>query len=247
MLKRLLAVGTLAAVASYTLAATPPVVTLDDLGPNGSSAFPLHGSLVGFDIHVELFPLDPNDNDTNGDGWDTFLAGLVEGTIVDPGTTYVHGHGPLSTPTAVDKAFGGTGAQTTFVNLPETTQDPNSFMGKMRVGFMRAADFAWIDQQAQYVNLQYFDSPGSPSTSSVGGGWTIRVTMQTSIDPTLVYAALDTNMPSGLIKIASGRIQVGTENFLPSTQEHTWVIWAVPEPASLALLLLGGVMALRRR
>jgi len=251
MLRRLVAVTTLAAATSYALAAIEPVVTLEDLGPNGSSAYPVNDAntptLIGFDIHFQLFQLDPNDTDTNGDGWDTFLAALVQGTIVDPGTSYVHGHGPTSTPTATDKAFGGTGGRGTFVNLPSADQSVRSFSGAPRMGFMYNADFALIDQQTQSIDLQFFDSPGSPSTSDQGGGWSIRVVMQTAIDPTLVFAALDSNMPSGATLIASGIIQIGTENFLPSTQEHTWAIWAIPEPGSLALLVLGGLVAFRRR
>jgi len=224
--------------AVYARAATPPIVTLDDLGPNGSSAYPVNGpntpTLVGFDIHVELFPLDPNDYDANGDGWDTFQAGVLQGSIMNAGSTFVYPPEPWPAPLPP-------GGRVTFVNLPCQNQDPDGPRGQWPYYVNQPA------QEPQWVDLKYFPGPDG-FAGDLGGGWTMRAVIDmagSSVPPDLVYASLDE--PVGPIIIAQGIIQVGTENFQPSTQQYDWFISAIPEPASAVLLLLVGLVVTRGR
>jgi hypothetical protein len=238
----LISVVAFCAVASVR-AVEPPAINILDLGPNGTAELPT--GLVGFDVEVVVdanTPVGPAP--TPGDSW---LSGVIDGTIVDGGSVFVHGNGPFNTPTAVDEGLGGSGGDTTFVNLPSAQRDTVSFVNEPRVGLDKAANFALIVQQPQAVDLQYFDSPGAPSTSDLGGGWTARLVIDMSgsaISPSDVFVSLETP-PAAPIPIASGTIAVGTENFLPSQTRADWFISAIPEPGTVWLILFVGLLASR--
>jgi hypothetical protein len=218
-------------------AAELPLINILDLGPNGTDELPM--SLVGFDVEVVTdTTLDPGDADQNGDGADTFLTGQITGDAQVGVLVYRQSRPPVQPPDPFDHEL-----TSTWVNLPTADR-----LGDARSGFGKTADLALMTQLPQFVDLQYFDSPGAPSTSDIGGGWTARLVIDVSgtpINPTDVFISL--HAPAAPIPIASGTIAVGSENFLSFQTTADWFISAIPEPGTLCLLVLTIAVASRCR
>jgi hypothetical protein len=107
-----------------------------------------------------------------------------------------------------------------------------------------------LSSTASLIDVAGFQDPLAPVESV--DGYIVRVVVDltaSGINPADVYAIAGTTPNGGGdILVATGRAGAGT-TINPDALDNDvlWSLFAVPEPASLALLVLGGLAAFRRR
>lgn len=221
MLKKLLATTLMAATASWAFAA----------GGSTASVEAVAGSPAG------TFTADVSEVVNDATNWS---VGLLQGTT-SGGATFVYEPDPNggNFATAPDRYASGA-RWVTFVSLPFGQSKNNRFNDTGEAGLAGA-----VITDPTSVRVNFFDAP--PVTS--GDGYISRVTIDlsgTGFDQSLV--GVGTTVPGGATVLASMISQVGTTGDpAPAENQLDWFIYAIPEPASLALLALGGLVAFRRR
>lgn len=232
MLKKFLALSAVLAGAAVANAA----ITL-----SSSSLGNLGGDLWGADVLISVSPT-ADDWTVGGIAGGPTAAGVVHNYLADPNTG-----------AAIMTAVGGAGTPgnpVTFVNTPQ-----GQFSAK-RFGAAGAASFAGSYSpasptpvlNASEVNIAWLEFP--PVATSLDSGAIARVVIDLAgsayAGRSDIYVASTPNNPSDILlatyEVASGTVQ----NPAPLTT-ITFGFWTVPEPSSLALLVLGGLAAWRRR
>lgn len=228
MLRKILATTLVLAASSAAFGQIS--LSMSDLGNMG-------GNLWGADVQVTI---------GTGDAWTAGgVAGTTSGGVafhyaIDPNT----GNAILTAP----EPAGGNVRNVTFVSLPKD-QNVNARF--------RAAGAASIvggynppspaaAATAGNVNIAYAEIP--PTFTQVTG-YTQRVVIDTTgtayagVD---VYAATAPRNPGDVVIARMDSAGASRNNPSPLTTMD-WQFYAVPEPASLALLALSGLLAIRRR
>jgi hypothetical protein len=228
MLKRLIVASVLAATASYALAV--PTTTVEDSTADAVTAGLLDRAVA--DVSVGLTE--------SGENW---TVGLLEGTAMN-GATFIYSPDPCSPGDTNPNPQGGVPPATekfvTFVSLPRAKDANGRYTAAGAASIAGASTLA-----ATSVRINFFDSPPADQ----GAGYIERVAITLGIYPqSSVYVALSP-IEGTDIQLASIKTQVGTDlHPAPEDYETLWGIWTtVPEPASLALLVLGGLATFRRR
>jgi hypothetical protein len=230
MLKKLLAATAVFAVTAF--ASAQPVMSVSDIGPNGAGL--TTGNNVGLDINVAL----------SGAAW---LTGGIQGTASAGAFRYAtdpNGGVVLSGTRDFDASD-----EVTMVSKPRG----QTAAARFKAGGTATIPGGYVGPQANgptSLDVSFFGTPGDFSETT--DGYITRVVVDltgSGIAAGDVYAVAGTtpNNPGDTL-IATGLAgagAVGNPDALANTT--TWSLFAVPEPASLALLVLGGLAAFRRR
>lgn len=211
-------------IAVTAVAAAQPTLEIVDLG--GGS----------FDVNVaDLGP--------GASAWTT--AGLY-GTATG-GAEFVYPTDPNTGENLITQRVpSGTGrTDVTFVSLP-TEQTAASRFDIRGVPAIAGGYIGQIDQpQEDWVDVAWFDLPGGPIFET---GYIARVVLDISATgfPDDDVSATAGTAPYGSTILASGLLAVTTDIFTDaSAAEIDWTVYAIPEPATLTLLVLGGLAAVR--
>jgi hypothetical protein len=227
MLKKLFV--TTAVLAATAIASAQ--VTVSDIGPNGAGL--TSGNNVGLDIHVAL----------GGGNWLT--TGIAGTTSFGSFRYAADANGPVLTAT---RDFDATD-EVSMLSKPRLQTAGARFKSGGAVnlagGFIGA-----LSSTASLIDVAAFQDPLQPVESV--DGYIVRVVVDltaSGINAGDVYAIAGTTPNNaGDILVATGLAGAGT-TIEPDAFANSvlWSLFAVPEPASLALLVLGGLAAFRRR
>lgn len=238
MLKKLLVATAVFATAAF--ASAQPVVTVSDIGPNGAGL--TTGNNVGLDIHVALGGAAWLTGGVNGSAsFGAFrYASDPNGVVVLSGTRDFDASDEV---TMVSKPRGQTAAGRFKTN-------GNGQIGTIPGGYDPGDPFVTTGPTS--LNMAFANDAGD--FTEINDGYITRVVVDltgSGIAAGDVYAIAGTtpNNP-GDILIATGKAgagAVGNPDALDPAQTTLWSLFAIPEPASLALLVLGGLAAFRRR
>jgi hypothetical protein len=247
MLKKLLVATAVFATAAF--ASAQPTLTIDDISPGSANPL-LTGNNVGFDVFLAGLH---GPADSTGGGW---LTGGINGTASVGAFRYA------SDPNGVTVIAGtrdyAPNDDVTMVSRPRNQSAAARFKtgGNGSVNLILPGGYdpgtATPAYDPTHVNTSFANDAGNFSETT--DGYIIRCVVDltgSGIDPADVYAIAGT-VPNngGDTLIATGKVgagQVGFPDALAPTNTQLWSIFAVPEPASLALLVLGGLVAFRRR
>ena len=212
-----------AVLAATSFAVAQPAINIVDLG--GGS----------FDVQVA---------DLNGGT--VWTAGGIAGST-SGGASFVYATDPNGMQT-LDNAQGNN-ANITFFSLPTGQNANKRFNGARPVSFagkyLGGTGAPTADPSA--MDIAFFDAPGGAEGNT---GFIARVGLDTSGTG---FAAGDIvaaagAAPNGTTVLASGVVTSTTDAFTDAgAAQIDWVVYAIPEPATLALLALGGLAAFRRR
>ncbi len=225
MLKKFVVSTAILAASSFAVA--QPTIDIVDLG--GGS----------FDMNV-------SDLGAGATTWTTSgLAGTAAG-----GASFVYSTDPNSGANlAIQDVTNGTGLENvTFVSLPAGQVATKRFDGRrapqIAGKFVGGTGPATVD--AGEVDVAWFASPGSVEPA----GYVARVVLDisgTGFAAGDVFATAGA-APGGTTVLASGSATATTDAFTDAgAAAIAWTVYAIPEPATLALLALGGLAAFRRR
>jgi len=191
---------------------------------------------------------------TDIDGADWWTVGGIAGGPTVAGVTNYYLADPNDPSAQILVAPGNATPQAefaTFVSLPR-----DQFSAK-RFGANGTASIAGGYDPPQpapsslpdFVNIAFLQFPPSPDGADVpDSGYVARVTINTdgSAFAGFPVTVSTTDVP-GATLIAEFTAASASKNVPSPLAELTFGFYAVPEPASLALLALGGLMAIRRR
>lgn len=237
-----------AALTGAALATDPPVLTVHDISPGSANPL-LSGNNVGLDVLVSGLHGPP---DPTGGGW---LVGGVSGHASHGSFRYAfdpNDHVVIAGTHAYDPSD-----QVTMVSRPRGQTQGSRFKtgGNGSANLILPGGYdpgtAFSSTDADFVNVSF---AGADEFNETTDGYTTRVVVDmtaSGIDPLDVYAiagAAPTH-PNDVL-IATGKAGAGAVGHPdPLAPENTvlWSLFAVPEPASLALVLVGVLAAIRRR
>lgn len=223
--------GSVVVAALATAAYAQPTINIVDLG--------LGGGLAGGDVQVVLGA---------GDAWtaggiaaNSLVAGVTMVCYDDPnsGTAFT---APEST------SVPSPSRNISFVSLPRDQNANARFRtagAATVVGAYNPAGAVPICSPTEF-NVAYAEIP---PTFTQPSGYTQRLVVDYSASAyasETVYAATAPASP-GDVMLVSVETAMATRNFASPLTIQRWGIFATPEPASLALLALGALAAIRRR
>jgi hypothetical protein len=205
-----------------------------------SSLGNLGGDLWGADVLISVSP--------STDDW---TVGGVSGTTTQAGVVHNYADaGDPNGPALTNPGGGGTpGNPVCFVNVPQ-----GQFSTK-RFGTAGAASIvgAYLPAGPSAVatagtfNVAYAEVP---PVTSLDSGAIARVVIDLAgsayAGRSDIYVATSPNNPTDIM-LATYRVASGTVQDPAPLTEVFFSFWTVPEPSSLALLVLGGLVAWRRR
>jgi hypothetical protein len=237
MLKKLL-VATAMFAATSVATAVPPTLSVEDIGPNGAGL--LTGNNVGIDFQVSL----------SGQPW---LTGGFSGTASAGNFAYASDPNGIALTGTRDLAPND---EVTMVSKPRGQTAAGRFktggngeIGTIPGGFTPGP----LTTTGAALNASFANDAGD--FTETADGYIMRVVVDltgSGIAAGDVYAVAGTtpNNPGDTL-VATGIAGAGSQGD-PSDSDALanttlWSLFAVPEPASLALLVLGGLAAFRRR
>jgi hypothetical protein len=227
MLKKLFVTTAVLAVAAVASAQ----VTVSDIGPNGAGL--TSGNNVGLDINVAL----------GGGNW---LTSGVSGTASAGSFRYAaDANGPVLTGTRDYDASD----EVSMLSRPRAQTAGARFKSAGAVS-LAGGYIGALTSTGSNIDVAGFQDPLAPVENV--DGYIIRVVVDltgSGIAAGDVYAVAGTTpINGGDTLIATGQAGAGTTINPDALANSTlWSLFAVPEPASLALLVLGGLAAFRRR
>jgi hypothetical protein len=218
------------AVLAATAIASAHQVTIEDIGPMGAGL--TSGNNVGLDIHVAL----------GGANWLT--TGIVGTTSFGSFRYAADANGPVLTGT---RDFDATD-EVSMLSRPRAQTAGARFEAGGAVLFA-GGYIGPLSSTANLIDVAAFQDPFAPVENV--DGYIVRVVVDlggSGITAGDVYAIAGTTPNNaGDILVATGRAAAGTTIGPEDFNYVFWSLFAVPEPASLALLVLGGLAAFRRR
>jgi hypothetical protein len=231
MLKKFLAMtAVLAGAAAANAAVTLSTSSLGNMG----------GDLWGADVLISVAP--------SSDDW---TVGGVSGSTTQAGVVHNYADdGDPNGPALTNVGGAGTpGNPVCFVNVPQGQFSTKRFgaAGAASIvgGYIPASATATAD--ATTFNVAYAEVP---PVGSLDAGAIARVVIDLAgsayAGRSDIYVATSPNNPSDIM-LATYRVASGTVLTPAPLTEIFFSFWTVPEPSSLALLVLGGLVAWRRR
>lgn len=221
--------GSVVVAALATAAYAQPSINIVDLG--------LGGGLAGGDVEVVV---------AADDAW---TAGGIAANSLVAGVTMVCYNDPnTGTAFTAPETAGSASRNVSFVSLPRDQNTNARFRtagAATIVGAYSPAGPAAICSATQF-NVAYAEIP---PTFLQGTGYTQRLVVDYSGSAyagETVYAATAPASP-GDVQLVSVETAIATQDFASPLTIQRWGIYATPEPASLALLALGALAAIRRR
>jgi hypothetical protein len=217
MLKKFVVSTAILAATSFAVA--QPTIDIVDLG--GGT----------FDVNVSSLG--------GGSAW---TAGGLAGTTSNGGS-FVYAQDPNSGANLITEP--GSDSNVTFVSLPTGQSAAKRFDDRRAPSIAGKFLGGTGDPTATAgeVDVAFFASPGT----SAATGYVARVSVASGFAPGDVFATAGA-APAGTTVLASGSVTSTTDAFTDAAGAAiTWTVYAIPEPATLALLALGGLAAFRRR